>query len=324
VASSTCQLGFSVSVLAACSGQTGAPPPAGDSVDAAPPAADSFDASASASLQASIGPIDVPPGAETTKCIVRPLGNTEDVVLDGYDIDLAAGSHHVILYLTTDAPQAKPVDCVPFTGLGVGTDVPLAFANKAQVSWSFPAGIGIDLPANANLRIEGHYINATSRALQGHGTISFRATPKATHAAYQPAGFLFYGTTNISIPPHASWSTGKLFQAAPRGMHLVSITTHEHHLGTRVQAWTSASPGDVSNPIVDDQDWTQPSWKTLDPTVDFTGKNGLSFQCDWTNTTAETVTFGESALDEMCFVGGYVYPYSGVNFCLDGSCTRGN
>jgi hypothetical protein len=32
------------------------------------------------------------------------------------------------------------------------------------------------------------------------------------------------------------------------------------------------------------------------------------------------VSFGESALDEMCFVGGYYYPSQGMDLCLDGMC----
>ena len=30
--------------------------------------------------------------------------------------------------------------------------------------------------------------------------------------------------------------------------------------------------------------------------------------------------FGESALDEMCFVIGYYYPSTGVDVCVDGMC----
>jgi hypothetical protein len=59
------------------------------------------------------------------------------------------------------------------------------------------------------------------------------------------------------------------------------------------------------------------------PPIAFTRSNGLSFQCDWTNTTDQLVSFGEGALDEMCFVFGYYYPSTGVDTCLDGSCIYG-
>ncbi len=271
-------------------------------------------------LQASIGPIDVPAGVETTQCIVLPLGNTQDVVLDSYDINLSAGSHHLILYMTQDAVQTDPVNCSPFTGLALGSDIPIAFANEEHVTWTFPQGIGIDIPANQNVKVEGHYINSTANDLQGQGTVTLHATPKATAPAYQPAGFTFFGTLNINIPPNATWSTPQLFQAGPAGTQLISITTHQHRLGTGIQVWESAQQGDMSNQIADDKDWSQPSWRLLSPGFAFDGTSGLTFQCSWTNTTSQTVSFGESALDEMCFVGGYFYPGSGLDFCVDGKC----
>jgi hypothetical protein len=224
------------------------------------------------------------------------------------------------VYLTTAAVQTDPVNCSPFTGLALGTDVPIAFANKENVTWAFPSGIGIDIPANQNIKIEGHYINTTANDLQGTGTVTFHATPKATHDAYEPAGYAFYGTTNINIPPNSSASTGPLFQAGPANTHLISISTHQHRLGTRVQAWASTQQGDTSTQIADDHDWSQPAWKTLAPQYDFNGTTGLTYQCDWTNTTDQTVSFGESALNEMCFAGGYIYPFSGIDLCVDGGC----
>jgi hypothetical protein len=290
--------------LAACGGQNAAP---GSSSDAG------------SGLQANIGPIDVPAGVETTQCIVVPLGNTEDVVLNGYTINLSEGSHHLIVYMTTDAEQDDPINCAPFTGLALGTDIPIVFANKKQETWAFPAGIAIDIPAHQMIKIEGHYINTTADDLEGTGNVSFDTTPKATAPTFQPASFNFFGTTNISIQPNSTYSTGPLFQAGIAGTHFISVTTHQHRLGSGIQVW-AGDPGDQTDQIADDMDWSTPSWKLLAPQYDFDGTNGLTFQCAWTNTTDQVVGFGESALNEMCFVSGYYYPSHGMNLCLDGQC----
>ena len=76
---------------------------------------------------------------------------------------------------------------------------------------------------------------------------------------------------------------------------------------------------DLGQPLADDTDWANPAWRSLNPPLDYSGSNGLSFKCDWDNTTDKAVTFGEGALDEMCFVLGYYYPSSGVDTCIDGS-----
>ena len=269
---------------------------------------------------ASIGPIDIPAGVQTTKCIVTPFGNTQAVVIQGFDSTLALGSHHLIIYLTTAAVQSNPVDCSPFTSVVSGSDVPLAIIDRKQVDFSMPQGIGLDIPANANIRIEAHYINTTSADLQGHGLVTFHTVPKATAPAYQPASFLFYGTALFTIPPNASASTGPIFQVGPAGTSYFLAMTHQHELGTGVYAWASAKQGDMSNQLVADKDWSNPSWKLLSPMVTFDGKSGLTFQCDWTNTTSQSVSFGESATQEMCFVGGYYYPSKGFEFCMNGAC----
>jgi Copper type II ascorbate-dependent monooxygenase, C-terminal domain len=281
----------------------------------------SSSSSGSTNLQASIGPIPLKPSEETTVCMVMPLGNTEDVVLDGFDMKLAPGSHHLIAYLTDAAVTApNTFACSPFTGVVIGTDIPIAFANAEDIDFSFPKGVAMDIPANSNIKIEAHYINATPNELQGHGQVTFHATPKSSAPPYQAANFMAAGTVDINIPPNSSYSTGPLFTSPPAGTHMVLVTTHEHRLGTRAQVWSSAKEGDLSNEIADDRNWASPAWRTLAPQVDFDGTNGLTYQCDWTNTTDQTIQFGESALDEMCIIAGYYYPSQGLIGCIGHDC----
>ncbi len=269
-----------------------------------------------------IGPIPVAAGEETTVCVVVPFGNTEDVVVNSIHVELAPGSHHLIVYETSVAPTSTPYACAPFTGIAFGTDTPLVLAGKEQLDWTFPEGIGQDVPASTYVKIEAHYINATADAIQGHGQVTFNTTPKSKMGSYQAAGFTFWGTANINIPPNSSASTGVQFQAGIAGTHLISSTSHQHRLGTGILGWESTGPGQQGKQIIDDLDWANPSWNLLSPQYDFDGTNGLSYECNWTNTTSQAVTFGESALDEMCFVGGYYYPAmpESLDLCISGHC----
>jgi hypothetical protein len=276
-------------------------------------------------LHVSIGPIPLVAGEEKTVCIVVPLGNKDDIVVNSIDVSLASGSHHLIVYQTTSAPTTTPFPCSPFTGLAVGKDTPLVFANRLATTWAFPSGIRQDVPANTMVKVEAHYINPTGSPIQGLGQVTLHTTPKSAAPPYQPASFCFWGTSNIDIPPNASTSTGPLFQTGLAGTHLISITTHQHRLGTGIKVWESAAPGQTGTQIANDANWSAPSWSLITPAFDFDGTNGLTYQCDWNNTTSQKVTFGESALDEMCFVGGYYYPSQGPYLCLDGTCvTRKN
>ncbi len=279
---------------------------------------------ASRVAQAVIGPIPVAADEEKTVCITKDLGNTEDLVISGYSATLAPGSHHLIVYASTDTEEnLTPTPCSPFAGLGEGSAVPLVLVNKLKLTWNFPSGVGVEVSAHQMVRIEAHYINASASDIMGVGTVSFQGTPKASAPAFTPANFFFWGTENIGIPPGASATAGPNFQAGTAGTHLISIFTHQHELGTGVQVWESAHQGDTSNRIVDDTDWANPSWNLLTPQFDMNGTNGLSYQCDWHNTTQSTVTFGESALAEMCFIGGYYYPGHGFDMRIDGTALGG-
>ena len=269
--------------------------------------------------EAAIEGIDVPAGVEKTVCITKRLGNTEDLAITGYTASLAPGSHHLILYTTKDTEEnLTPTPCRPFIGLASADAVPLVLVNERKMQWAFPSGVAVEVAANQMLRIEAHYINTTASDLTGVGAVSFQGTPKASAPSYVPANFLFWGTTNINIPPGSTYSTGPMFQVGTAGTHLVSISTHQHSLGTGIRVWESAHAGDMGRSIANDLDWSNPAWSLLSPPIDFDGTNGLTYQCEWNNTTKWTITFGESALDEMCFVGGYYYPGHGFDLKISG------
>jgi hypothetical protein len=273
---------------------------------------------------ASIGPIEVAAGGEETVCILKRLNNTEDIMATSFVADLAPGSHHLIVYKSTATDeQLDPFSCVPFLGLTDQSAVPLMLVNKRHFESQFPQGVGMVVPKGQMLKIEAHYINTTSAALQGTGNIEVHGMPLDQAGAYQAADFAFWGTTDIKVPAKSTWSTPVLYQSGIAGTTFFAVSTHQHRLGTRVQAWQTK--GEVATPdpsaqVIDETDWSNPAVKALDPFLTFDGTNGFSYQCSWQNDTDQDVEFGESALNEMCFVGAYYYPSHGFDMCLDGRC----
>ena len=72
--------------------------------------------------------------------------------------------------------------------------------------------------------------------------------------------------------------------------------------------------------LKDIDNWSDSPLYRVDPPIQFGGENGLSYECEWFNTSDKPVGFGDSALDEMCFVWLYYYPSHGFEFCIDGTC----
>jgi hypothetical protein len=273
---------------------------------------------------ATIGPISLAAGEERTVCITVPLNNELPIMATELKVSLAQGSHHLIAYRSVEtSPSPTPVDCAPLGGITSGT-APILIAQKDGDILTFPSGVGFPMPAHQMVKIEAHYINTTRGELAGQGT--FTATgPDGLHAtSLQTTDLAFWGTLGIKLPPHASSSSGIRFQKAIAGTHGFAVTTHQHRLGTRFRVWASKDGADItdSSPaLADNTTWDEPKTYQLSPTLDFDGSNGLAFQCEWNNTTDSAVDFGESALNEMCFMWMYYYPSHGFDACLNG-CSR--
>jgi hypothetical protein len=269
-----------------------------------------------------IGPIPVAAGEEKTVCILKRLDTPVDIVATRIVADLAPGSHHLIVYKTNDANEVlTPYPCMPFQGLSASAVTPLVLAGKAHTDYPFPAGVGMAVGAHQMLRIEAHYINASNAAIMGSGTVQIEGLPASQAGSYQLADFGFWGTLQISIPPNGTFSTPVNFQRGISGTHVFAVSSHQHHLGTEVKVWKSASAGDTSNMILDEHDWSNPLLKSFTPPLDVASGTGFSYQCSWQNTTPNTVTFGESALNEMCFATFFYYPTHGFDRCIDGMCS---
>jgi hypothetical protein len=291
--------------FAACSSSSSAP--------AGVPAGESF--------ALSIGPITVPAGVENTQCIIVHLGNTTPIHVGQIHNVLTNGSHHMIVYRSSETvEQTTPVDCVPFTDtLDPTKGSTLMVTQKHDDTLTLPSGVAFTLDANQMIRIELHYINTGSTTLQVQGTSTFVTMADSDYK--QEAGFLFIGDPDISIPAHTSTTLGPIdFIVPPQysGVNFFAITGHEHQMGTDVTVSTITGPNDPGTSVYDVPGWlwSEPATVVATPPFQIADNGGFRFTCDWTNTSDETINFGESATDEMCFFWAYYYPSQGSQVCF--------
>ena len=267
------------------------------------------------------GPITVQPGEENTQCLVLPLGNPSSIHVGQIHDVLSDGSHHMIVYQSSDTTaQATPFDCQPFVDtLDPSKGQTLVVTQKKDDLLTFPQGVGVTLAPNQMIRIELHYINPSPAPLQVTATTNFITMDDADYQ-YE-MGFLFIGDPDITIPPNSSVQLGPIFFALPSDYaqsQFFAITGHEHKLGTNVTVNVTTSATDPGTPVYDVQDWlwSEPATVQASPPFTIPTGGGFTFTCNWTNTTASTVKFGESANDEMCFFWAYYYPSTGSRVCM--------
>lgn len=264
-------------------------------------------------LHANVGPIPVDAGQETVVCVTMRMSNAEAVYVPRITVQLAPGSHHLVVYRSMATAESPPTPCTTFQGILSGSAAPLMISEKASDDLTFPKGVAVKLEAQQMIELEAHYINTGATTLQGQGAVQFE-TISATTPNVVESDFALFTTTNITLPAGVSTTVGPLFVAGKAGTHAFALTTHQHRLGTEFKVWAANSATDTSHaPIADTLDWSNPPLYRLDPVLDFDGQNGLAYQCTWDNTTGQLVTFGEGALQEMCVLWMYYYPSQGLD-----------
>lgn len=265
-------------------------------------------------LTAQMGPITIQSGEEAVKCVVVGLGNAESVFVRKFRTNLAQGSHHMIAYLSNQAPNPAPFPCQTFAVQG-GSAIFIAEQAHSELSMpDDPSGVpvGLKLAPNQSLTLEMHYINTTAAALDVVGTIEMDVLPLTTDVI--ESGFSFRGQLGIPvIPAQGEADTGVRFEPGLPGAHVFALTTHQHHLGTEMQVWYSDNINDLSHRVADSTSWADPPLELFDPPLEFPagGSKGFAYQCHWKNPTPYDVSGGLSANDEMCFFWNYYYPAGG-------------
>jgi hypothetical protein len=276
------------------------------------------------SFTVQFGPIQVPPQTENTQCIVVPLGNTAAVHIGQIHDLLGTSSHHMILYkVAAQAAQTTPFNCQPFQDtLNPADGNPLIISQKKDDLLTLPPGVAFTLDANQMVRLEMHYINASTTTTTTLVTTSTLTTMNAADYKYD-ASFLFIGDPDISIPPQSDYTLGPVYFQVPATYaqsNFFAMTGHEHQWGTKVQIWSATSATDTNASLIyTNTDWSDPVTTDFTPPFHVDPNGGFKFQCDWYNGSTSTVTFGESAgTNEMCFFWAYYYPAnpSGAQVCF--------
>jgi hypothetical protein len=263
------------------------------------------------------GPITVEPGKENTQCVVARLGNVGSIHVGSIHNELGDASHHLIVYRVKDTEEkTTPFDCQPFTDtLDPSKGSTLMISQKKDDLLQLPLGVGYTLDDNQMVRLEMHYINA------GDAPVTLTSTTTMAEVApnefKDEADFLFIGSPDIAVGPHAKSTLGPIFFQLPddyKDVHFFAMTGHEHHFGTKVTVNLAKDEDDVGTPLYDVPGWLWSEPKTVQfaPTVDVPANGGFSFSCEWDNTSDKSVKFGESANDEMCFFWAYYYPSKGT------------
>jgi len=291
--------------------------------DTSTPAVDAGPSGEGERYALSYGPITIQPGDEDTQCIWLRLSNETPIKVRRMHNLLSSSSHHLIVYKddmdTTE--QTTPVPCQPFTGAlnASGMIAPIMITQRADDELLLPEGVAYTLDAHQMVKLEMHFVNTTDQPVEATATVQFYRADEST--IDHEADILFIGSPDINIPAGASQTLHQFF-TVPDDLDLsqsniFAITGHTHRFGTDMQVRVGMKNGPLESVYAPEPFlWSEPETTRHDPGFGIPVGGGFDFECSYVNTSNESVGFGESAKEEMCFFWAYYYPSQGSKVCI--------
>lgn len=271
------------------------------------------------------GPVAVRPSQESTQCVWLRLSNEQEIKVHQMHNVLSSSSHHLIVYKddmdTTE--QRTPVPCQPFSGAlnTTGKIFPMMITQKHDEKLTLPNAVAYTLAPHQMIKIEMHYLNPSDVVEQVTATVTFSAAEPT--AIRDEANILFIGTPDIRLEANKMTEIHRFFNPGSAGLDLAdakffAITGHTHQLGLSVNVGIAETPTSAVTPVYAPAQflWNEPETTVHRPEFQVDIAGGFDFTCRYFNNSGKTVTFGESANDEMCFFWAYYYPSQGSKVCI--------
>lgn len=255
---------------------------------------------------------DVQPGDEGTKCVRLNLGNDAPAKIGKVHNVLSKASHHLVVSSVENPDiMAEPLfECRPFRAVLDGA--PFTVTQKHDDLIEMPEGVGFPIRTDQLMHLEMHYINTGDEVADV--VAETELFPIKEQDDVQEASFLIIGTLGIEIPPKSVHTNPEQFVALPEAFQDVSFyaaTGHTHRFGKSATLLQVDSPEATdARPVYNPESysWEEAVLQYHTPPFKIPAGGGFKFTCSWENTTNEVITYGESALQEMCFFWTYFYP----------------
>ena len=241
-------------------------------------------------------------------CYAKTLDS--DVSIDRFQYAGVPFVHHIFLSRAL-APEPEGVsEC---DVLFKTTWAPLFVGGVGEAKLQYPDGAASILKKGSQLVLQLHLLNASTMDQQPSVTIDMH---RSALEDPKPVGLFAFGTQQISLAPGSKGSVS--YECAPN-QEVTSFTNfpHMHRLGTSVTLEVSDGAGgyrmaytrdpyDFNNQYLDSMPLQVPKGTMTRIT------------CNYDNTTAAPVSYGESTNDEMCFLVAFVVGLSGEGGCVQG------
>jgi hypothetical protein len=236
-------------------------------------------------------------GDEGYHCALKTLD--EDMYVGVFEGIAPQGTHHTVLSLTdTDQPDGD-FAC----GAGTLSDEMVFASGVGSNDLTLPSGVAFKLPKGRKMLLNLHLFNTGTATLAELSGV--RAILVPASQVEQEAESIFAGTVLIGLSP---MSEGEAIGSCrfQEDATLISVWPHMHQYGTHMKVVHEGAEGQTT---IHDADYAFEEQINYDiePRL-VRGGDRIYVTCSYQNTSSQTISFGDSSTQEMCFAGLYRYP----------------
>lgn len=249
------------------------------------------------------GAWEMPAGQEGYRCV--RLTMTEDVYIKEFQPIAPPGTHHTLLSIN-ETP--KGADGISNCSAGDNGLVMLlgSGAGENYSAGPLPDGVAYKVGKGTQLNLNLHLFNLRESSLSGVSGIKVRTT--TADAVSNFAETILAGPLTFSIPPGRSTVEGQC--TIKSDTTVFAVAPHMHQLGVYLKAVLKRSAGGTETLFDGAYDFDDQR-QTATGRLALTAGDKVQVECTYENTTTKNIGFGQSSLDEMCFIGLYRYPIAG-------------
>jgi hypothetical protein len=242
------------------------------------------------------GPFTLPTGAERYYCYSYTLD--EDIAVDEIVLESHPVVHHVVASQTTSPDPDGFFDC---DVLFQTNWVPVFVAGTGDASIKMPDGAGHVLPKGTQLTVQLHLLNATTDEVTQ--TIPLRLH-KMEEPPDTPVEVVVFGNMNIALPPNSPSEITNTCTSDSK-MKIFSAFPHMHLLGKRMVVESAAPGSEDFSEIFRSDPYDFDNQELVPMDLNISAGDQVRVTCGYDNHLDQTVTFGESTTNEMCFFIGF-------------------
>jgi hypothetical protein len=239
-------------------------------------------------------------GEEGYRC--ARLTATEDLYIKEFQPIAPVGTHHTLLSVNEEPTGPDGIEeCGPndnghvtLLGSGVGED---------YSSGPLPDGVAYKIPKGSQVNLNLHLFNLQDGALEGLSGVKIRTT--TADKVKEFAQVTLAGPVQLSIPMGESTSKGTC--TLMNDATIFAVSPHMHQLGTHLKAVAKPAKGEPVTLFDGPYDFNEQRQYPAEM-LKLSAGDKIDVECTYKNTTDQTVKFGNSSLEEMCFIGLYRFP----------------